>query len=276
MVAKEGSIKLAAEKLHISQPTISDQIKLLEEHFQCSLFERRNRALFLTKEGEVALHYAQKIFDLSKEATFRLKNKLKIPKKSLDIGITHFSGHYFNYERVLELIKETDFTINFRTDERHKLLADLEDEQLDMVFTVNKEAISTNIDTFRIGLNKNFAVCHKSIIPKKLEFPDCLSQIPYFSYPLDSYLKYEIDLFFTKNGLAPKIIGHAEDMDVFKLVTTKALGFTILPESIKNKVCLDKNIKVLGELKELQTPLYGVIKHGQNNIARSFLEKLIS
>ena len=50
VVAKEGSIKLAAEKLHISQPTISDQIKLLEEHFQCSLFERRNRALFLTKE----------------------------------------------------------------------------------------------------------------------------------------------------------------------------------------------------------------------------------
>ena len=31
VVAKEGSIKLAAEKLHISQPTISDQIKLLEE-----------------------------------------------------------------------------------------------------------------------------------------------------------------------------------------------------------------------------------------------------
>ena len=55
IVAREGSIKSAAEKLFVSQPTISDQLKLLEEYFECKLFERKHRQLSLTKEGELAL-----------------------------------------------------------------------------------------------------------------------------------------------------------------------------------------------------------------------------
>ena len=55
MVAQEGSIARAAEKLSLGQSAISIQIRQLEDQLQHVLFQRRNRRLFLTQAGQVAL-----------------------------------------------------------------------------------------------------------------------------------------------------------------------------------------------------------------------------
>jgi LysR family transcriptional regulator, transcriptional activator of nhaA len=52
-VAKEGSLRRAAEKLHISQPTISEQIRHLEEVLGERLFSRSTRCLTLTDSGQL-------------------------------------------------------------------------------------------------------------------------------------------------------------------------------------------------------------------------------
>ncbi|BAL84832.1 putative LysR family transcriptional regulator (plasmid) [Selenomonas ruminantium subsp. lactilytica TAM6421] len=48
----------AAEKLHISQPSVSQAIRELEEHYGTRLFERLGKKLFLTAAGEELLQYA--------------------------------------------------------------------------------------------------------------------------------------------------------------------------------------------------------------------------
>ncbi len=275
VVSKEGSIKASAEKLHVSQPTISDQIKLLEEFFDSKLFERKNRSLYPTKEGNLALKYAEKIFDLSNEITFRLRNKIELPKRSLDIGITHFMSHYFLYDTILPLFNQDEVSINIKENERHLLLADLEEGNVDMVFTDNKDAISSTMNSYRVGVNKTFAVAHKKFKKHKKGFPESLNLIPFFNYTNQSFLKYEIDLFFTKNGLAPRVIGEADDMDLFEVVTEKGLAFTIVPEVAKNRLCLNKDIIVLGELEELQTSVWGIIKNNYKGLGYQLLKKQI-
>jgi LysR family transcriptional regulator, transcriptional activator of nhaA len=275
IVSKEGSIKASAEKLHVSQPTISDQIKLLEEFFDSKLFERKNRSLSLTKEGKLALKYAEKIFDLSNEITFRLRNKIELPKRSLDIGITHFMSHYFLYETILPLFEQDEVSINIKENERHLLLADLEEGNVDMVFTDNKDAISNTMNSYRVGINKTFAVAHKKFKKHAKGFPDSLNLIPFFNYTNESFLKYEIELFFTKNGLSPKMIGEADDMDLFEVVTEKGLAFTIVPEPAKNRLCLNKDIIVLGELEEFQTSVWGIIKNSYKGLGYKLLKKQI-
>lgn len=274
IVAKEGSIKGAAEKLFVSQPTISDQIKLLEEHFDCKLFERRNRSLFLTKEGSFALKYAEKIFDLGSEVTTRLRNKVMLPKKSLDIGITHFMSHYFLYETIIPLFGNDNISINVKENERHLLLADLEEEKVDMVFTDSKEGISNNMDAYRIGLNRTFAIAHKKFKKHKGKFPESLGSIPFFNYTNETFLKYEIELFFSKNSLSPRIIGEGDDIDLFQTVTEKGLGFTIVPEAAMNRICKNnKDVIVLGELEELQTSVWGIIKKSYKGLGYKLLKK---
>ena len=67
-VAKEGSFTKAAEKLSMSQPPLSRQIKDLENELGVMLFRRKYRGLELTKEGEMFLAYADEIIALTMTA----------------------------------------------------------------------------------------------------------------------------------------------------------------------------------------------------------------
>lgn len=272
IVAREGSIKEAAQRLHVSQPTISDQIKLLEEFFDCKLFNRISRSLVLTTEGKIALKYAEETFALGNDLTMRLRNKMMLPKKSLDVGITHYMSHYFLYDILLPFFDKKELSVNIKEKERHLLLADLEEGEVDMVFTDSKDSISSTMSAYRVGVNKTFVVAHKKYRKYKKNFPQCLNDIPFFNYTNESFLKYEIELFFSKSSISPKILGEADDVDLFQMVTENGYAFTIVPEVAKNRMCLNKDVIVLGELEELQTSVWGIVKKSYQGLGHQLLK----
>lgn len=66
-VADTGKMSAAAEKLYISQPSVSQAIRELEEHYQTLLFERLSKKLFITEAGKRLYSYARPVvtqFDL--------------------------------------------------------------------------------------------------------------------------------------------------------------------------------------------------------------------
>ena len=65
--AKEGSLRKASEKLRVSQPSISAQIRALEKALDEPLFRRGGRTKTLTETGRVVLGYAEDIFSLGRE-----------------------------------------------------------------------------------------------------------------------------------------------------------------------------------------------------------------
>lgn len=67
-VATEGSFTRAAERLHVSQPTVTTQVKLLEEHYKVELFHRMGRRIRLTEMGERLLQLSRQIFSLEADA----------------------------------------------------------------------------------------------------------------------------------------------------------------------------------------------------------------
>jgi LysR family transcriptional activator of nhaA len=274
IVSKEGSIKSASEKLFVSQPTISDQIRLLEEYFDCKLFERKNRGLFLTKEGKLSLKYAEQIFEQSRELTSRIRNKLELPKRSLDIGLTSFMSQYFLYDTILPLFNQNDISINIVENQRHLLLAELEEGNIDLYFTDSRDSIASTMESYRVGFNKTFAIGHKKYRKHKKNFPESLNQIPFFNYTNESSLKYEIELFFSKNAVSPRLIGEADDIDLLEMVTENGLAFVIVPEVAKNRICQNKDVIVLGEIVELQTSVWGIIKKGYRGLGYKLLKDL--
>ena len=72
VVAQEGSIVAASERLFVTPQTISAQLKQLESRLPRPLLKRKGNGITLTAEGELALEYADAIFDLSKELTAAL------------------------------------------------------------------------------------------------------------------------------------------------------------------------------------------------------------
>lgn len=72
-VCDEDGMTRAAEKMHISQPSVSQAIKELEEHYQVRLFERLGKRLFLTAAGQELMHYARHVISLTTQAEFALR-----------------------------------------------------------------------------------------------------------------------------------------------------------------------------------------------------------
>lgn len=67
-VASEGSFTRAAEALHVTQPTLSGQVKALEERYGVKLFDRRGRRVFPTELGRSLLELTRRLFSLEAEA----------------------------------------------------------------------------------------------------------------------------------------------------------------------------------------------------------------
>lgn len=88
LAAKYGTCSQAAEKLLISQPAVSTQIKDLERYYGVKLFVRLNKGLKLTKEGRSLYADAEKIFALSKLAENRLLEIRGRRESVLAVGTT--------------------------------------------------------------------------------------------------------------------------------------------------------------------------------------------
>ena len=67
MAAREGSITKACRQLHLTQPTVSGQIRVLERTLKLRLFERAGRSIRLTDAGQMVYRYADEIFSLGRE-----------------------------------------------------------------------------------------------------------------------------------------------------------------------------------------------------------------
>lgn len=116
--ADAGSLTRAAERLHLSQPTISLQLKRLETALGCRLIERSPRSFHLTGEGETLLGYGRRILSLADEAIGRLTDARMSGRVRLgtpeDFATTHLSGVLAAFARAhpaVALEVTTDLTL---------------------------------------------------------------------------------------------------------------------------------------------------------------------
>jgi LysR family transcriptional regulator, transcriptional activator of nhaA len=107
MVAREGSLRKAAERLNVSQPTISAQIASLESALGERLFRRSPRGLSLTETGQEALSYAEEIFGLGQEFLQSLKQRPGQRPLRVHIGISDSLPKLVSHEIIKPI-----FTLN--------------------------------------------------------------------------------------------------------------------------------------------------------------------
>ena len=74
VVAKQGGIARASERLHLTPQTISGQISQLEDSIGAALFSKAGRGLALTETGRMVLSYADEIFSVGGELEDALRN----------------------------------------------------------------------------------------------------------------------------------------------------------------------------------------------------------
>ncbi len=94
-VAKVQSITGAANELCISQPAVSQAIRLLEKNIGVSLFVRNPKGVRLTKEGEVLYSYVKKGYEQIVEGEYRLKKMLNLECGEIEIGASDMTLQFY-------------------------------------------------------------------------------------------------------------------------------------------------------------------------------------
>lgn len=100
-VAREQNITKAADILHITQPTLSRQLKQLEDDLGAVLFERNQNKMLLTEEGSLLVHRAQEILELVEKT----KKDLRDQETNLSGNISFGAGEYHTVEILADIIK---------------------------------------------------------------------------------------------------------------------------------------------------------------------------
>lgn len=134
----------AAEKLYISQASLSRHIKALEEALGVQLFDRSTRSVKLTSSGVVLLPYARKTAALWKECNAALAKHQTALGNTINIGI--LSNRYKN--KILDILnaftgEHPGIRINLNVDNTSRLYARLESRICNIVFVTEKDGEQT-------------------------------------------------------------------------------------------------------------------------------------
>ena len=93
-VVEHKSFSRAGEAMFLSQPTVSFQIRSLEQELGTRLLDRRGRAVTVTRSGEVLYRYARNILQLADEAEQTIQQLKGLTKGALTIGASTIPGEY--------------------------------------------------------------------------------------------------------------------------------------------------------------------------------------
>ena len=169
-VAKEGSLRGASEVLHVSQPSISAQLKQLEESLGAPLFTRTTRRLILTDTGQKVLEYAEEIFSLGRELLTAVRQEPGERPLRLHVGVA---------DSVPKIIVRKHLTPVFelgrlvrvicREGSLEELITQLAGHKLDVVLADEPSTSALRVRTFNQRLSTSAVVlCAAPVLAKRL------------------------------------------------------------------------------------------------------------
>lgn len=250
VIAEEGSVSKAAEKLRLGQPTLSAQLKQFEESLGIQLFDRKHKQLFLTEQGKVALDYARNIFKLGSEMYEVLHDRLLPQKPSLHIGALDSIAKQIVLQMVKKAYEVGPCLITISEGKSDELLRELTSHKLDLLLTsFLPTALEAKSLFHRIIARKNvgfFAAPKFKSLRKN--FPRSISAQPLIVPTYDSKLRYDLEHWSKSNQIELNIIAESQDIAVNKLMAVSGMGLIPAAHHAVNRQILAGELIEIGQL----------------------------
>jgi LysR family transcriptional activator of nhaA len=262
VVAREGSIAKACDKLLLAQPTISGQLRELERALGEKLFARSGRGLILTETGRTVFRYAQDIFTLGKELTDTLAGRPTGRPMRLVVGIADVLPKLITY-RLLEpaLRLPESVQIICREDKSDRLLAELSVHGLDLVLSDTPIPPSIKVRAF----NHLLGECGVSILAApplartlRVGFPASLEGAPFLLPTENTTLRRSLDQWFEAEGRRPAIRAEFEDSALLKVFGQAGVGAFAVPSVIEREVRRQYGVQLIGRIDAVREHFYAI------------------
>ena len=248
---KNGGFTRAGEELHLSQSTVSQHIKLLEEEFGGPLFLRVGKRVVVTEAGQLLLEHAERIFRDIKNAEMAIReiNTLKRGTVRLGVGPTTLTyrlprtlGNYMRRFPDIELVVLAGTT--------QFLLDSLQSQQLDLAI-VMATTPRQGVNFALLGSEEMVVVLDRThpLARKRALEPADLASLRFILYGRNTAMQNLIDRYFASLGVHPRITMEVENNEAIKSLVRAGLGASILPlcSVAEDTVCQLRVLRVKGK-----------------------------
>ncbi|ULL16969.1 LysR family transcriptional regulator [Paenibacillus sp. H1-7] len=123
-VANRGSINEAAKRLFITQPSLSNSIRDLEEELQLSIFERSNKGIALTKEGVEFLSYARQVVEQAELLESRYLNTKPSPQH-FSVSTQHYAFAVNAFVSLVQEYGQDEYEMALRETKTYEIIEDV-------------------------------------------------------------------------------------------------------------------------------------------------------
>lgn len=235
-IAKEKNLTRAAQKLFLTQPALSNQLKLLEEELDLNLFLRTPKGMELTREGKNMLEEAERVMG----AVDRMKHRSQeIQKKllgSVRLGVNIAVG-MIRLEQIYQAIQDSGHPIelNLVRCKSPEIIEEVRKRELDMGFFLGDASFSdvqlielSKIDLCLVGPSewkkdlKNFSV-------------EELATYPWVLFPNWCPFTQAVENFVNENKIKPKMIADTEELLSNLVEAGHGFSFLLRPDAEKRE-----------------------------------------
>lgn len=260
-VARSGTIAAASKELVLTQPTISAQLKTLEESFGHKLFARQGRRLVLTDVGRTVYRYAEDIFRLGRELQETVSRGENAEQQRLRVGVVEIVPKLVA-ERLLEPAYEAVPSLQLECVELPlaQLLAKLALHELDVVLADQPPPHDVRVRAFshKLGESGMTFFGAKAFAGVTKNFPRALAEQPLLLPSQGTAIRTELDAWLQLHGVRPKVVGEFDDYSLLKVFGERGRGIFAAPTVVEADVTRNFSVEVLGRVKEVRQAFYAI------------------
>lgn len=263
VVARTGSITRACEQLHLTAPTISGQLSLLEATIGLRLFQKVGRHLELTEDGRRVLTYAEPMFEAGVALESMLRAQPGQQLLGLRVGVADVVPKSIVYRLLAPAmaLQDPPLRLNCREDKLERLLADLAIQRLDLVISDSPVPAQLDIKSRTLKLGEcGIGLFATPELASQLTgpFPQCLENAPLLIPGSQSVVRGRLLRWLEECQVNCRIVGEFDDSALMQAFGLAGSGVFVAPRVIAADLVRQGELKLLGETDAVTEAFYAI------------------
>jgi LysR family transcriptional activator of nhaA len=262
MVAREGGLVPAGKVLRLSHPTLSAQIRTLEDHLGEQLFSRSGRKLALTEVGRTVLRYADEIFSLGSELVDTVQDRATGKPLRLQVGAVDAVPKLL-VRRLLEPALNLPQPVRLVCHEGSfdRLLGDLAQHALDVVIADAPVPPGSVVRAHHHLLGEcavSFFAAPPLARTHRADFPRSLDGAPFLLPTENLPLRRSLNQWFLRRGIRPRVVAELQDSALLKVFGEDGVGIFAAPAAVEQDLEARSGLELLGPAEGLSARYYAI------------------
>ena len=281
VVAKEGGVSKAADKLNMAVQTVSAQVRELERPLGCELLKPAGRGLALTEAGQAAMLQADQIFQLGEDLPTRVRDAVSTPGVRLWVGVSDGLPKLVVHRLLQPVINEAQLRLQCLEGQFNDLLGNLALHKLDVVIADRAAPSNPNIKLYSHALGSSRIAWYGTpglLASSDKAFPANLAELPVLLPTAHTVVRARLDHWFELQGIRPRVVGEFEDSALLKTFGASGMGVFPAAEAVEEELLAHYAVQHMGRSEGVSEHFFaiGTEKKVQHPLVQRLLQTNLS